>query len=110
MPNNENDETDETNDQVVRIQIALTRSEYDLIAQAAELDGFHANDIDQWMRNVALRKSSTRAQRGGLHSADLRQFNVSDLDAKQVLEQSMCVCGATRDPGGKCDSSCILQY
>ena len=80
-----------------KLGLSLSADEMELLATAARLAG--CNDISDWAKEILLETARREAGKTEQTKA-----------TKPRTSRPKCTCGATNNPNGECDSSCIMRY
>ncbi len=83
-----------------KLRIPLVSSDMELLDRAARLAG--TDDLPTWAREVLLEAARSRTLKAG-------KAIIPD-DDKPPSPRPKCTCGATSNPSGQCDGSCIMRF
>jgi hypothetical protein len=83
-----------------KLRIPLVSSEMELLERAARLAD--TDDLPTWAKRVLLEAARKRAEEG--------QETIMPGDDKPPSSRPQCTCGATSNPTGQCDGSCIMRF
>lgn len=83
------------------LTLTLDESDLELLRAASRSQG--SDSLSEWARQVLLDAAATQRAR----QAD---EPTSASKKKPGSSRPKCGCGATADPKGKCDGSCIMRF
>ncbi len=83
-----------------KLRITLSSSEMEVLGQAARLAG--ADDLRTWAREILLQAARKRAEES--------RETITPGEDKPPSPRPNCTCGATSNPSGQCDGSCIMRF
>lgn len=84
-----------------KLGVSLGATEMELLQDAAQCVG--QQDVSAWARDVLLAAAERQLAKG-------RREPNSPGTKKAARPRPQCACGATANPNGECDGSCIMRF